>query len=86
MDLLHEDAGLLWWLSSKESVCNAGDMGSIPGSGTSPGEGNDNPLQYSCLENPMDGGAWRATVHGVVKELGTTERLNSNNNGDAEVV
>jgi len=44
-----------------------GDPGSIPGSGRSPGEGNGNPLQYSCLENPMDGGAWQATVHGVSK-------------------
>ena len=47
--------------------CNAGDLGSIPGSGRSPGEGNGNPLQYSCLENPMDRGAWWATVHGVAK-------------------
>ena len=46
---------------------NAGDLGSIPGSGRSPGEGNGNPLQYSCLENPMDRGAWKATVHGVAK-------------------
>ena len=51
----------------KSSACNAGDLGSIPGSRRSPGEGNDNPLQYSCLENPMDRGAWRATVHGVTK-------------------
>ena len=51
----------------KASFCNAGDLGSIPGSGRSPGEGNGNPLQYSCLENPMDVGAWWATVHGVVK-------------------
>ena len=51
----------------EESACNAGDLGSIPGSGRSPGEGNGNPLQYSCLENPMDGGAWRAAVHGVAK-------------------
>ena len=51
----------------KESTCNAGDPGSIPGSGRSPGEGNGNPLQYSCLENPMDRGAWWATVHGVAK-------------------
>ena len=51
----------------KESAYNAGDPGSIPQSGTSPGEGNGNPLQYSCLENPMDRGAWRATVHGVTK-------------------
>ena len=51
----------------KESDCNAGDPGSIPGLERSPGEGNSNPLQYSCLENPMDGGAWWATVHGVAK-------------------
>ena len=51
----------------KESACNAGDTGSIPGSGRSPGEGHGNPLQYSCLENPVDGGAWWATVHGVTK-------------------
>ena len=51
----------------KASACNAGDLGSIPGSGRSPGEGNGNPLQYSCLENPMDKGAWWATVHGVTK-------------------
>ena len=51
----------------KESACRAEDLGSIPGSGRSPEEGNGNPLQYSCLENPMDGGAWWATVHGVTK-------------------
>ena len=51
----------------RESACNAGDLSSIPGSGRSPGEGNDNPLQYSCLENPMDRGDWRAAVHGVSK-------------------
>ena len=49
------------------SACNVGDPGSIPGLGRSPGEGNGNPLQYSCLENPMDGGAWWATVPGVAK-------------------
>ena len=49
----------------KASVYNAGDPGSIPGSGRSPGEENGNPLQYYCLENPMDRGAWQATVHGV---------------------
>ena len=49
------------------SARNAGDLGSIPGLGRSPGEENGNPLQYSCLENPMDGEAWRATVHGVPK-------------------
>ena len=51
----------------KESAYNAGDLGSIPESGRSPGEGNGNPLQYSCLENPRNGGAWGATVHGVTK-------------------
>ena len=51
----------------KESACNAGDLGLIPGLGRSPGEGNGNPLQYSCLENPMDGGAWQASVHGVTQ-------------------
>ena len=48
----------------RASACSVGDLGSIPGSGRSPGDGNGNPLQYSCLENPMDGGAWWATVHG----------------------
>ena len=51
----------------KESACSAGDPGSIPGLGRSPGEGNGNPFQYPCLENPMDGEAWQATVHGVAK-------------------
>ena len=51
------------------SACNVGDLGSIPGSGRSPGEGTGNPLQYSCLENPMDGEAWWATVHRVAKSL-----------------
>ena len=51
----------------KASASNAGDLGLIPGWGRSLGEGNGNPLQYSCLENPMDGGAWWATVHGVAK-------------------
>ena len=51
----------------KESTCNAGDLGSIPGLGRSPGEGSGNSLQYSCLENPMEKGAWRATVHGVTE-------------------
>ena len=58
---------LPWWPRGKASACNAGDLGSIPGSGRSPGEGNGNPLLYSCLENPVDGGAWWATVHGVTK-------------------
>ena len=53
--------------NGKESAHNAGDLGSIPGSGRSPGEGNGSPLQYSCLGNPTDKGAWRATVHEVTK-------------------
>ena len=63
----HTLLGLPWWLSNKEFACNIGDLGSIPGSGRSLGEGNGNPLQYSCLENPMDRGAWQAAVHGVTK-------------------
>ena len=58
------------WLSGKESACNAGDTedaGLIPGLGKSSGVGNDNPLQYSCLGNPMNRGAWQATIHGVTK-------------------
>ena len=55
------------WLNGKESACNAEDMGSIPGLGRSPGEGNSNPLQYSCLENPMDRGDWWVVVHKVTK-------------------
>ena len=51
----------------KEFACNVGDLGSVPESGRSPGEGNGSPLQYSCLENSMDGGAWEAAVHGVAK-------------------
>ena len=50
-------------LDDREFACNAGDLGSFPGSGGSLGEGNGNPLQYSCLENPMDRGVWWATVH-----------------------
>ena len=59
--------GLPGGSDGKGSACNAGDPGSIPASGRSPGEGNGNPLQNSCLENPMDRGAWWATVHGVAK-------------------
>ena len=62
--------GLPWCLlasDSIESACNVGDLSSITGSGKSPGEGNGNPLQYSCLENPTDRGTWWATVHGVTK-------------------
>ena len=53
--------------NSKESTCNAGDLGLIPRLGRSPGEGNGNPFQHSCLENSMDRGAWQATVHGITK-------------------
>ena len=59
--------GLPGGSDGEESICNAGDLGLIPGSGRSPGGGNGNPLQYSCLENPMNRGAWWATVHGVTK-------------------
>ena len=59
--------GLPWWFSSKEPACNAGDEGLIPGSGKSLQGGHDNPLQYSCLGNPMDRKAWWATVPGVTK-------------------
>ena len=52
---------------SKESTCSIGDLNSIPELGRSPGEGNGNPLQCSCLENPMDRGAWQAIVHGVAE-------------------
>ena len=59
--------GLSRWLSGKESSCQAGDKGLIPGSERSPGEGNGNPLRYSCLENCVDRGAWRAAVHEVAQ-------------------
>ena len=65
LKLLKEELGFHWLLNSKKSACNAGDLGSIPGSERSTGEGNENPLQYSCLENSMDRGAWWATIHGV---------------------
>ena len=65
LDLLTSEWGFPGGSDGKESACNAGDLGSILGSGRSPGEGSGYPLQYSCLRNPMDRGAWRATVHGV---------------------
>ena len=61
------DLGFPGGSDSKDSVCNAGNPGLIPGLGSSPGEGNGNPLQYSCLENLVDRGAWQAPVHGVAK-------------------
>ena len=70
----------------KNPPTNAGDAGSIPGSGRHPGEGNGNPLQYSCLGNPMDRGAWWATVHGVAKESNMTERLNTTSSLSAELI
>ena len=63
--------GLPWWLSGKESACQCRRQGSIPGLERSPGEGNGNPLQCSCLRNPMDRGAWGAIAHGLTKS-GTT--------------
>ena len=69
----HSAASFPGGSESKESACNAGDWGSIPGLGRSPGEGTVYPLQYSCLENPMDRGAWWAIVHGVA-EWDTTEQ------------
>ena len=71
--------------SSKESACNAEDVSLIPGWGRSPGEGSGNPLQYSCLKNPMDRGAWRATAHGVMKESDTTKQLNDENNNAVNI-
>ena len=61
--------GLHWWLSGKESDCNAGDLGLIPGLGRSPGGGHGNPLQYSCLENAMDRGALQDIVHWAAQSL-----------------
>ena len=64
---LGQTMGFLGGSDVKASAPNTGDLGSNPGLGRSPGKGNGNPLQYSCLENPMGGGAWWATVHGVAK-------------------
>ena len=77
---IHSD-GLPWWLSSKDSTCtteDAGDVCSIPGLGRSPGGGHGNPLQYSCLGNPMDRGAWQATVHRVTNSQTRQKRLSMN--------
>ena len=62
-----------WLKKKKNPPANAGDASLIPGLGRCPGEGNGNPLQYSCLGNPIDRGAWWATFHGIAKELGTTQ-------------
>ena len=71
LEIITEDPGVFLGFpggsDSKESACNAGDPGLIPGWGRSPGEGNGNPTQYACLENPMDRGAWKSTVHGVAR-------------------
>ena len=67
-------------MAKKNLPASAGDSGLIPGLGRSSGEGNGNPLRCSCLENPTDRGAWRATVHGVTKESDITKQPNSNNN------
>ena len=61
----------------KNPPASAGGLGLIPGSGRSPGGGHGNPLQYSCLENPMDRGAWRATVHGGAEQSDMTEQLST---------
>ena len=73
-----EPLGLSQWVSDKEPPATAGDMGSIPGSGRFPGERNGNPLQYSYLENPMDRGIWRATVHGITKSWTQLHNLATN--------
>ena len=70
--------------NSHASAEDTGDAGFIPGSERSPGVGNGNPLQYSCLRNPMDRGAWQATVHGVAKSQGMTEYAHSRARGISE--
>ena len=72
-------------LAVKSLPASAGDVrdaGSVPGSGRSPGEGNGNPLQYSCLENPMDRGSWLAIVHGVTKSWAGLKQLNTENKAE----
>ena len=81
-DTCNSRLGLSRWLRSKVKnlPTNAGEAVPIPGSGRCPGEGNGSPLQYSCLGNPVDRGISQATIHGVTKELDTTQRLNNNIN------
>ena len=67
LELPPDDKGFPCSSIGKKSACNAEDLGLMPGSGRCPGEGNCNPLQYSCLENPMDRDAWQTTVHGVAR-------------------
>ena len=69
--------GFAGGLDRQESACSARDLGSIPVLGRSPGEGNGSPLQYSCLENPMDRGTWEATIHRVAKSLTQRKRLST---------
>ena len=70
----------------KESSCSAGDLGSIPGSGKSPGEGHVNLLKYSCPENPMDSRAWKALVHRVTKRLTRLKRLSMQHENDLDML
>ena len=79
-------SGLPQWLSGKEPTCNAGDVrdtGLFPGLRRSPGSGHGNPLRYSCLENPIDRGAWRATVHRFAKSQTRLKRLSSSSSSNA---
>ena len=76
-EILQVDEGFPWWLSSKEIACNIGDARSLPGLGRCPGGGHGHPLQYSCLENPMDRGAWWAAVRGVAKSKTQLKGLNT---------
>ena len=70
--LITKDAGFSGGSDGEESACSAGDLGFLSRLGSSPGVGNGNPLQYSCLESPMDRGTWWATVHGIAREANTT--------------
>ena len=72
------------WHSGKSLPASVRDAGSIPGSGRSPAEGNGNPLQYSCLENSMDRGVWRSTVHGVAKSWTQLSLISNNSRGTLE--